>query len=187
MVEKQPLVLGAGKHLLRDACAGPLGRLFPAFCQKGPRTCAAIFYLPLWWPHPHLPGCRALPFACRYFTLRNALIMPRLLRRLYLWPPLLSAASSELLSCLPLQRDILSSPLLWALLMFSSFPTSSFSKLAYSLHLLPPCLQAGQTYTDLQEKVKIIKDKWLKFSFFTNICVCVCKHIFQPKLQEVSK
>lgn len=34
MVEKQPLVLGAGKHLLRDACAGPLGQLFPAFCQR---------------------------------------------------------------------------------------------------------------------------------------------------------
>ena len=34
---------GADKHLLRDACAGPLGRLFPPFCQKGPHICAAIF------------------------------------------------------------------------------------------------------------------------------------------------
>lgn len=43
MVENQPLVLGAGKLLLRDGCAGLLGWVFAAFCQKGPHICAAIF------------------------------------------------------------------------------------------------------------------------------------------------
>lgn len=64
MVENQLLVLGAGKLLLRDGCAGPLRQLFAAFCQKGPSHLCRHFFLPLWWPRPGLPGCRALPFAC---------------------------------------------------------------------------------------------------------------------------
>ena len=188
---------GAGKHLLRDACAGPLGRLFPTFCQKGPHICAASFTF-LCGGHTPVSqdASRALclplfPGLPVQFTLRNALIMPWLLRRRQLWTPLLSAASSEPLSCFHF-KEVSCQGRCSEVSMFSSFLISPFSKLAYSasLHLLPPCLQAGRTYTDLQEKVKIIKDKWLKFSFFTKKKKKKkkkYKQIFQPKLQEVNK
>ena len=157
---------GAGKHLLRDACAGPLGRLLPTFCQEGPHICAASLPSSV-AATPPSPRMRARRFACRYSPVYQ---FSSPFGTLSLCPGSSGDGSCEHLSSqlLALSRfhafhfkDVSCQGRCSEVSMFSSFLISPFSKLVYStsLHLLPPCLQAGQTYTDLQEKVKIIKDK----------------------------
>ena len=156
---------GAGKHLLRDACAGPLGRLLPTFCQEGPHICAASFTFLCGGHTPVSQDAEhgALPAAIPRFTSSP-------FGTLSLCPGSSGDGSCEHLSSqlLALSRfhafhfkDVSCQGRCSEVSMFSSFLISPFSKLVYStsLHLLPPCLQAGRTYTDLQEKVKIIKDK----------------------------